>query len=145
MNVEKIKDAYAVLAGIPAARFVPYLGSFYSHRDGDWTYPDPKNTKEVSCGTLACGAGWLAVHPAFRSRRRVGFDYGDISERLGIVLDVSDIEFWRLFDIRGHSSFDSEGTVIRKLSDKALLLYRIRRFLGQGKLEAFIAASEDAR
>ena len=141
MNVEKIKDAYAILAGIPAAKFVPSLSSFYRRADGEWLFREPRSIRELPCGTLACGAGWLVLHPKFKRQDHSSY----LVDELGAALGVSENAFWDLFNPKGASSFDREGLLIGAISDKALLLYRIRRFLGQDKLDAFIAAAADAK
>jgi hypothetical protein len=70
-NLEKLKDAYAILDGIPTHKLNlnEVLGSF----SGD-----------LSCGTIACGAGWLSLHPTFLSDTRVSAEMGQFrcGERL---------------------------------------------------------------
>lgn len=55
-NFEKLKEAYAIIDGIPANKFrLEALLKKY----------DPEHLR---CGTIACAAGWLSLHPTFASK-----------------------------------------------------------------------------
>jgi hypothetical protein len=51
-NYELLKDAYAIIDGIPDEYF-------------DLEKIVKNDTKHVGCGTIACAAGWLGLHPKF--------------------------------------------------------------------------------
>jgi len=53
-NYELLKDAYAILAGIPAKAYA--LSTIREHKG-----------ESLSCGTIACGFGWLGMHPQFQA------------------------------------------------------------------------------
>lgn len=59
MKVELFKDAIAIIDGIPESRI--QLNSFQS--SGRIAH----ESSEIRCGTLACAAGWLALHPGMRA------------------------------------------------------------------------------
>jgi len=137
MNVELLKDAYQILAGIPAKRFVRDLRMLVT---------------DNSCGTLACGIGWLALYPhapfdALEYRHwglafhRDTMDF-DMAAKLFFELPSTKSSV-RLFGIRQHSKYDKEMGA-GDLSDKALLLYRIRRELGEQRSIALAAAKKDS-
>lgn len=51
-NYELLKDAYAILGGIPEDQI--NMNMIVSRQSG-----------KHNCGSIACGIGWLAMHPAF--------------------------------------------------------------------------------
>lgn len=53
-NYELLKDAYAVIAGIPNDQF--RLHYIFTHKPTE----DPSY-----CGTIGCAMGWLSLHPTF--------------------------------------------------------------------------------
>lgn len=59
MNESLFKDAIAIIDGIPEARLK--LESWQS-QDGI-----VENTEKITCNTIACAGGWLALHPTFQA------------------------------------------------------------------------------
>lgn len=53
-NYELLKDAYAIIGGIPDEAF---RLSLVVTRRGE----------SLECGTIACAAGWLGMHPQFQA------------------------------------------------------------------------------
>jgi hypothetical protein len=59
--IERLKDAYAIIDGIPAERIhldmfqYNYVGNGYAH-----------DVTAIKCGTICCAGGWLALHPKVR-------------------------------------------------------------------------------
>jgi hypothetical protein len=51
-NYELLKEAYAIIDGIPDEYF-------------DLESIVKNDTEHVGCGTIACAAGWLGLHPKF--------------------------------------------------------------------------------
>ena len=111
LTEEQKRDAYAILQGVPANRMTPSLGSIFNKQKPD----------VHACGTLACGAGWLSLHPSMKDKIH------SISEvAYGLLLYNVD-----LFDFRGGSCRDRD--LLRKspnMNDKQLLLGRILLGLG---------------
>lgn len=58
-NYELLKDAYAVLAGIPESQI-----------QLDTVITKLGTGKHKQCGTIACGIGWLSLHPSFKKLLR---------------------------------------------------------------------------
>lgn len=56
LHAERVSLAHQVLSGVPDDQV--YLGSFY---------PEGQSMSAPLCGTIACGAGWLALHPEFQA------------------------------------------------------------------------------
>lgn len=58
MNVELLKDAIEIIGGIPDNQF-----------DLDMWQQNgfAKNAEEITCNTIACAGGWLALHPKFQA------------------------------------------------------------------------------
>lgn len=52
----RVMRAHEILSGIPDDHV--YLGSFY---------PEGQSMGAPLCGTIACGAGWLALNPEFQA------------------------------------------------------------------------------
>lgn len=121
-----LRRAYAVIDGIPADRF--NLSSF-------------ANSLNVhDCGTIACAAGWLGMHPEFQALG-LGLEIS-ASGRVDIIGHAA--EFWdrtlsRVFGISVDqasgifgarwmaSSFDPVNEA--DFTDKELWQARVRRFL----------------
>lgn len=61
MKTELLKDAVAIIRGIPADRLD--LNDWQQHNDDAAIL-----VEQISCGTIACAAGWLALHPDMRAR-----------------------------------------------------------------------------
>ena len=151
---KKFKDAYAILAGIPQKRFSLEIIS---------------NKPQLGCGTLACGIGWLLHHPTFRN----GFELRKPSPwsdsiviqhkdeeylpsdfmRIGQdLLGISFEEASEVFSAKGIGMSDYDEEIIQdvgygvyeEIDDKTLLLYRMRRALGQDIEAAWIGAMCDA-
>lgn len=136
MNIERLKDAYQVIAGIPAEKFVPNLNSYTGFGEAD-----PRVHGVHTCGTLACTAGWLAYHPDFGGRRgSLDVRLDRVGRRLDLVIDGGDA----LFTWRGSSLYDNEPGA-KRLTDKGLALYRIRRMLGQDNRAALRGAVHDCK
>jgi len=140
MNVELLKDAYQILAGIPAERFVRNLRMLVT---------------ENSCNTLACGIGWLALYP-YAPFERITLTPNQFTMLDGNIMDydviaskVFDLPLGKAFSLfvpRREVGFD--GELLHNglhLSDKALLLYRIRRILGQSEAVAYQHAKQDGK
>jgi len=149
MKRELLKDAYQILAGIPKNRYAPDLSAVVrrviTFDDGGPLYEEPYS------GMLACGAGWLALakfegleysrqcYGAIVLFRGTHFSY-DVATAL--LFGISNLKADNIFCTRRSSQFDSEPGANR-LSDKALLLYRIRRTLGEARTKSLKMARED--
>ena len=120
LNVERVRDAYQVLAGVPSSRTEL---SMYMQGKRD----------VHNCGSMFCGAGWLAMHPGFPEINLYG--RGWVGESYPQSLSAHQIST-ALFGVRsgvfcprGYCMYDHE--VGSTMSDKELMLYRLRRLLGQ--------------
>jgi hypothetical protein len=126
-----LRDAYAVIDGIPEAQF--NLESIIRRRSGI-----------NECRTIACAAGWLSIHPTFgpllkaevdgslvnwrTERGPTGHFVTALSEPLGLTPD----ETRRLFGMREYYEPVEEGRVPGAyLSDKELWKARVRNFLAE--------------
>lgn len=58
-NFELLKDAYAIIDGIPEDRFNLNV---VTRTDAEGHEKDPHY-----CGTVGCALGWLAMHPQFQA------------------------------------------------------------------------------
>ncbi|MFP3609250.1 hypothetical protein SB778_03935 [Paraburkholderia sp. SIMBA_050] len=118
---ELLKDAYAIVEGIPEENFL--LDTWRTKDQG------------ASCGTIACAGGWLTLHPKFRELG-LSTDSYDFPNRFNhfptfrgethnkalatffcITEDDADVLF------RQRTRYEREGT------DKELFLRRLRSFL----------------
>ncbi len=130
-NFELLKDAYAIIDGIPDAAI--NLARIVS-----------KGGRKPSCGTIACAAGWLGFHPkmraaglktqhnrldnyyqmTYRGEHDAGAYVYAMSEAFGLGRrDASEL-------FNGRQSSEKEGD-FAKLSDKQIWLRRVREFLKQ--------------
>jgi hypothetical protein len=134
-NFELLKDAYAIISGIPDDNF--RLSTWFWLNNGK------------SCGTIACAGGWLALHPDMQERGlgvnpRTDFPTFDGDEgysALGKFFGVGDDDATRLFS--GRHTYD-RGLVRPRvyMSDKKLFLARVRKYLSNhGQLKEQLEAA----
>lgn len=141
IQFEKLKQAYAVIDGIPEKNFD--LDAWYTETDSK-----PGKKIKPTCGTIACAAGWLAIHPEFmskdyrseatenrywsagviRSRSNAwvgGIDY--VERTFGLTWEDADA----LFCPAGDSRYESDLTIdqLDKMSHKTVWQRRIKKFL----------------
>lgn len=141
LNKERIALAHQIIDGIPEE--VIDLETYVK-----------KKGRSIGCGTVACGAGWLAMHPAFNEVGLIihdevgliihasenGTQYPVFLEKNGIVIDDSETALryvfggepfkasGLLFASRGYGILDEE--IFEEfgvgISDKKLLLQRMK-------------------
>lgn len=129
-DFELLKDAYAIIDGIPDQAFD--LGEVLHMRI----------SKDMSCGTIACAAGWLSLHPTFAAHLKPrAYQYGPSSTNWRVRWDG--IEFYEdnvfaamqtLFGIDLNTAYRifglrDEGEGGPHLTDKELWKLRVRTFL----------------
>jgi hypothetical protein len=141
-SIELLKDAYAIIGGIPSNRFD--LRAFQQVRSGGGV---AKRAKEIHCGTLACAGGWLALHPQFnrlglRADRegrptRKGDDYPFSALATTFGLTLGDTQ--RLFGARAASILIPAN--FARMSDKQLWLKRCRDLIAKLEEEEHEKAS----
>lgn len=124
-NKENLVLAHQILDGIPES--VIRLDAWCTRRG-----------ESKACGTIACGGGWLALHPKF-NRKGLVMDnrYNEPTLRGGCTPAYVALNTIfgaeaanHLFAHRGGSPWDEElleRAKPRKLSDKALLLARLKK------------------
>jgi hypothetical protein len=127
-NFELLKDAYEIVDGIPAENF--YLNQWRMRDEG------------LSCGTIACAAGWLTLHPKFQA---LGLEYGKTANDSTQIKYRGVIHMSALAQFFGISVSDAEGIfgVVSSFqpvrSHKALFLRRLYNFLREhGQLKGQI-------
>ncbi|MPQ56376.1 hypothetical protein [Duganella sp. FT27W] len=124
-NFELLKDAYAIIYGIPAE--VIDLDSIIKSR-GD----------SLSCGTVACAFGWLGMHPKFKNlmnptagnfpdwviggKLHIGHD-----EAAAALFQIAPEDGFNLFSSSCNSRYDRKFN--SKLGHKAMFLHRMESFL----------------
>lgn len=126
MKRELLIHAYEILDGIPESNL-------------NLCEIAPRRTKEPDCGTIACGLGWLAMHPDFRA---LGLDLWSEPtefETCGLIFQGkrSDPSHYgdvaaKLFGISRNDGYFLFGTKFSeewRSNDKAALLTRIRNYL----------------
>lgn len=131
-NYELLKEAYAIIGGIPARKI--NLEAIITDRG-----------PSLACGTIACAAGWLAMHPKFKDMGLGLNPHGGGLAVNGIhtmfdtamaqVFGITVGDAMDLFGTRHFSRFDSD--LPQHLGDKALWKARVKAFLrAQGQLKA---------
>lgn len=125
-NYELLREAYAIIGGIPARLFD--LDSIVS-----------KHGPSPSCGTIACAGGWLAMHPKFQDiglslEPRHGYtglafkgesDY--FEDVLARVFNISVQDAGELFGTNGWSDYDHR--ISTNISHKKRWMARVRMYL----------------
>jgi hypothetical protein len=121
-NFERLRDAFAIIDGIPKKAFD--LDMWVSQRG-----------KNKSCGTIACAAGWLAMHPKMNGFGLTN-SMGGAPEFKGLTSFAALREFFHLnyregdlFEAAGSGYADNElpKHVRVALSDKQLWKRRVLR------------------
>lgn len=142
-KIELIKDAYAIVDGVPDKNL--NLRYFLTKGNLRRRYEVPKYYLKplmADCGTIACAAGLIAMHPGMVARglkllhneRPGGFapafgslrGYDALSEFFG--LSYHEVSY--LFGSRGESSYDDQ-LFTPTMTDKQLWLARVRTFLAR--------------
>ena len=132
----KLRDAVAVISGIPKEKFSYSLARWFD------TDEAIKASNKQGCGTIACAAGWLAIHGGF-GLTRLGDDltdidfpdqynvkYGGVTMKLvakKMHLSTKDAE--SLFMPFYGSEYDRQIKHFFSKSAKRIFLERVRMFL----------------
>lgn len=133
---ELLKEAYAIIGGIPAKAI--NLDAILSEKG-----------ESLSCGTIACGIGWLSLHPKFQAYGlkivdRELYYKGNHSYYEAAAMGIFNIEFEDAEHIFA-STYDChnplEDGMSPKLSHKQRWMYRVRAFLRKhGQLKSQLKA-----
>ena len=127
-----LRDAYAIIDGIPRQRF----NLDHWRRSG-------KSPQD--CGTIACAAGWLAMHPMMRKKGLRSGGYGQPVFRGDLGIDRNEYDalskFFSITYDQAKSLFCTRWMTsaynppsLRGYSDKELWKYRVRKFLKETKI-----------
>jgi hypothetical protein len=124
-NFERLRDAFAILDGLPEEAIKL------------WTWREKGRKPE--CGTIACAAGWLAMHPAMNALGLTTLNQYDGTPKLAesysgmtamrVFFDLS-MDEATIFEGRRHGYKDWElhgGGVLHLLTDKQLWKRRALR------------------
>lgn len=136
INFELLKEAYAIVDGIPDDRF-----------NLDQIAANPRLRERLndphSCGTIGCAAGWIAMHPMFQQRGLSLNSRGILETNQGgptnyrfamaEVFGIGMLEAVDLFGRRGDSIYDRKEVIAGpdRLNDKQLWQHRVRKFLSE--------------
>lgn len=115
LHAERVSLAHQILSGIPDGQV--HLNSFYA-----------AGTEQNICGTIACGAGWLALHPSFQEfglRPRVVCGQWKGVEFAGLHADNTHIGFHAVFKV--FASGDEDADASKRIVDS---LFEARSFGG---------------
>jgi hypothetical protein len=131
-KIELLKEAYAIIDGIPEQAF-----------DLEKIITDGGTS--VGCGTVACAAGWLSIHPKFG--KLLGADVtlnGESTtiywpggqwwdDAVGKVFKLDTTQVRNIFASRRMSDYDYEDdtdeTDTTAMTDKQLWQHRVKTFL----------------
>ncbi|RQT26117.1 hypothetical protein [Burkholderia contaminans] len=135
-NFELLKDAYEIIAGIPSANM--NLNTWRTRDEG------------ATCGTIACAAGWLTLHPKFQD---LGLKVSNESshpnhlsrpvfngkENMAALADLFRIDWDDAFQLFREKTVSERGT------HKQIFLRRLREFLREhGQLKKQLAEATRA-
>ncbi|MCY1299881.1 hypothetical protein D9M69_493940 [compost metagenome] len=127
-NFERLREAYAIIDGIPDKAFD--LDDVITKSDGD-----------LQCGTIACAAGWLMIHPKFaaelETELKVDSDpwysqmrsakHADFYDAMQHLFNMNLAEVRSIFSSRTPSELGVPHA--KRLSHKKLWQARVRKFL----------------
>lgn len=127
-----LRDAYAIIDGIPEDRFNLDL----------WR---TKGKSPRECGTIACAAGWLAMHPEMRKKGLLNGEGGKPIFLDDLAIERTEFHALAKFFCMTYeqaaglfcarwcgSPYDPQS--LRGYSDKELWKYRVRKFLKETKI-----------
>lgn len=153
MKVELLKDAIAIIDGIPddrlrLSRWQVQHSKVFDSELSLYHYKYISKARQIRCNTIACAGGWLCLHPDMQQRglsinthgggyfeafpkykKKVGF------EALGCFFGIDTGEAEELFGMRTSDEMDDEAT--RKLTDRQLWLHRAKLLLAKHKSDKF--------
>lgn len=121
-NYELLKDAYSIIDGIPADLI--NLDKIYTNLG-----------ERPDCGTIACAAGFLALHPQFQAlglmpymEDGIQFEgaFGWYAKVMAELFSLSCVDAIQIFSPRGSSTYD---VGMSALPHKELFLHRVTQFL----------------
>lgn len=124
MNTELLREAYAIIDGIPAENINLFDITTKMSRD--------------LCGTVACAAGWLALHPEFRKKTGLSISKNGSLLRRG-VYDTYDTTLSRVFSCAPAEARQLFGPRVGfmydeyPITDKEVWQRRVRYYLKNGK------------
>jgi hypothetical protein len=115
-NFELLKDAYAIIDGIPEKNINMDRWRKFDHG--------------TTCGTVACAIGWFTLHPQFKA---LGLEYDNSRSGTEVIRFNSSRGFYAigdLFNITYDEAFGLFGPAPDETTDhKTVALKRIREFL----------------
>ena len=164
LTQDQVRDAYAIIAGIP--RNLIDLERFYTKRavltdaygcmrpfSISAELPEDGSPPQVTCGTIACAAGFLLAHPEWPTTVTLPPLTRGTEARAYALLQANHA----LFAPRDSSVYDEELSrprakynlwsapeVPKTVSDKQLALYRMLRHLGYAQADAKKRSEQDA-
>lgn len=119
-NMELLKDAYAILGGIPDS--VLNLNTIRSNQ------PTPEVPE---CGSICCGMGWLAQHPDFnKAGLSFNADFDLMYKRHQVSYATAAGRLFGVTDIEAESMFGMFHAMGQQ-SHKKVLLNRIMKVLAK--------------
>jgi hypothetical protein len=126
VNYELLKEAYAIIDGIPKRRFNLNRIAVPKHKHDDGDKP-----MRARCGSIGCAIGWLAMHPTFNA---MGL-WVDRQGRLHLGTETTDF-VWAARYIFGLDSYDAieiftEASKYERGDHKSIWRTRVRSFLEQ--------------
>ena len=134
MNVTRLKQAIAIIEAVPDEQL--NLKTWQRSYNGvDYISANAQAT----CGTIACAAGWLALHPEMHAQRLSAGNgglpvyqnedglYSTQFRALARFFDLSVYEANRLFEPR--TGFECSDPSQSLYTDKEIWLKRANRFL----------------
>ena len=133
MNVDRFKQAIAIIEEIPDEQL--RLKHWQASYDKGSGYIG--SNAQATCGTIACAAGWLALHPDMQAQglssgycgmprySETGPMYSGFTA-LQLFFDIRDIDADLLFQSRNW--YESDGDM-GQLTDKQIWLKRAKIFL----------------
>lgn len=131
-NFELLKDAYAIIGGIP-------------ERAINLDMIELAKGESLGCGTVCCAAGWLGNHPQFQKLGLYNTGLGTTMRLGGSVVSYQDA-MAEIFDISEYEAEDMFCSVCSLKdersgkSHKQIWLQRVRDYLQQhGQLKSQLA------
>jgi hypothetical protein len=130
MNIKLLKEAIAIIECVPDYRID--LGSWQSNEGADLI----KALDQIECGTIACAAGYLALHPKMQALGLSPGYHGAPSfkglfqfEALSEFFDLSPLKTRYLFGDRSPQEKNDDQMLGTGFTDRVLWLTRARKII----------------
>jgi hypothetical protein len=137
MNFERMNQAIAIIKDIPDDQLSLL---YWQHEPEAENETFARDMAQTNCGTLACAAGWLSLHPAMQEQGLFADRDGEPIHLLGTKRRYGFNALAQFFDLliseaEGLFGQRQEGEGGEEMTDKQVWLLRAENLIAQHKAQ----------